>query len=70
MYHDLMTSQNKAAKPDFKLHTGFYQFYHKGGLLTGNVLRIGADTVTVKTMTIGIIEIKTLDFLNSDFRKL
>ena len=70
MYHDLMTSQNKAAKPDFKPHTGFYRFYHNGSILTGNVLRIGTETVTINTMTCGMIEMKILDFLNSDYQKL
>jgi hypothetical protein len=70
MYHELlsMTSKTKINTPD--LHTGYYSFFLKGGIVTGNLKRIGADTVTIDSPIMGKIEMKTLEFLDSGFKKI
>ena len=72
MYHDLLnTRQPKQRSQNFDLHTGFYTFYHDGGIVTGNVKRIGTDTVTVELPVMGkTVQIGTLSFLNSNPTKL
>lgn len=71
MYHEHFVNTYKASeKPIHDLHTGYYSFYYEGGIVTGNLKRIGADTVTIDSPMMGKIEMKTLDFLNSDFKKL
>lgn len=70
MFQSIITSQYKNQfNSDDKLHTGWYQFHYRGGLITGNIVRIG-ETVVVKTLTIGTIEINTLKFIDSNPVKL
>lgn len=73
MYHDLLNQPHQFNTVNIPtvsdLHTGWYQFHYKGGLITGNVVRIG-DTVDIKTMTLGYVTMPTLEFINSDFKKL
>lgn len=71
MYHEHFVNTYKASeKPTSDLHTGYYSFFFKGGIVTGNLKTIGADTVSIDSPMMGKIEMKTLDFLNSDFKKL
>lgn len=72
MYHDILSNTNpKQRSQNFHLHTGFYTFYHDGGIVTGNVKRIGTETVTVDIPLMGkTIQIGTLIFLNSNPTKL
>lgn len=71
MYHEHFLNQSRQSdKRTSDLHTGYYSFFFKGGIVTGNLKRIGADTVSIDSPMMGKIEMKTLDFLNSDFKKL
>lgn len=71
MYHESIFSTKKPIPaPNVELHTGLYQFHYGGGLLTGNVIRIGESSVTIKTLTIGIIEMPKAEFINSNFVKI
>jgi len=71
MYHDLLNTQPKQRNQNFDLHTGFYTFFFDGGIVTGNVKRIGTDTVTVDIPVMGkTVNINTLSFLNSNPTKL
>ncbi len=68
-YHDLFNLTFKPELKDAPIQTGYYEFYHEGGLFTGNVIRVG-EKVVVKTLTIGIVEIDTLKFIASNPVKL
>ena len=69
MYHENFQNAAKVKKSTNDIHTGYYSFHYAGGLITGNVIRIGETTV-IKTLTIGTIEMNTLSFIDSNPQKL
>ena len=71
MYHETFLTQppkNKVPAPE--IHTGYYRFFFKGGIITGNLKRIGAETVTIDCPLMGKIEMRTIEFLDSCFEKI
>lgn len=66
MYHESIFSTQKPSTSKADPHTGLYQFHYGGGLLTGNVIRIGESSVTIKTLTIGTIEMPKAEFMNAN----
>jgi len=71
MYHDANNlSLPKDKTSEQKLFTGYYSFFFKGGYVTGHLKRIGAETVHIDCPGMGLIEMKTLEFLDSGFQKL
>ena len=71
MYHEHFLNQSRQSdKRPSDLHTGYYSFHFNGGIVTGNLKRIGADTVSIDSPMMGKIEMKMSDFLKSDFKKL
>lgn len=69
MYHEIFSLSLKADPRPETLHTGYYEFFHDGGFIRGNLVRIG-ETVTIKTPFNGIIEMNTLKFIDSNPVKL
>jgi len=69
-YHELFSNADAPKlNPDFVVRTGYYSFYHNGSILTGNVFRVG-ETVSISTLTMGIVEINTLKFISDNPQKL
>jgi hypothetical protein len=70
MYHE-NTFEPIKREQDFRLQVGFYSFYFEGSVLTGNVKRIGNDTITVDVPLLGkTLEMPVLKFLDSSIQKL
>ena len=71
MFQSIITSQykNQFDKTN-ELHTDtFYRFFYAGGLVTGKVVRVG-EKVSISTLTLGMVEIDTLEFLSNNPQKL
>ncbi len=70
MHHNLVLPLNLPHVKPLDFHTGWYSFNYKEGILTGRVIAIGEEFVTISTLTMGMIKMKTLEFLDSSFTKL
>lgn len=69
-YHDLFNLTFKPELKDNTLITGWYEFYHDGGLIQGNLKKIGDSFVTIETMFVGTLRLDTLKFIASNPVKL
>jgi hypothetical protein len=69
-YHELFNMTFKPELKDDKFRTGWYEFYHKGAIIRGNVYAVGDEKVFVDSPMMGKFQVNMLEFVSNNPVKL